>query len=94
MFDVCVMIVFTAIGYLFYLTGIPIAPVFLGFILQPIVETNLSRAVTIADAQSISLLRYVISSPVCLVIIAVGVLLLFFNIKALKAQNTAEETEA
>lgn len=93
MFDVYVMIIFTAIGYLFYLAEIPIAPVFLGFILQPIVETNLSRAAVISKAQNISLVRYIVSSPVCLVIIAVGVLLLLLNIRALKIQKSSSKEE-
>lgn len=87
MFDVFVMIVFTAVGFIFYLTEVPIAPVFLGFILQPIVEKNLSQAATISNAQNISLLRYIFSSPLCLVIIAVGALLMFLNVRALSVQK-------
>lgn len=90
MFDVIVTLIFCGIGYLFHIVNIPVAPVFLGFILMPIIEKNMVLANTIATAKGMGLFKYMITSKISLVIIAIGIILLVLNIMALKNQKNTE----
>ena len=90
MFDVIVALVFCGIGYLFNLVNVPVAPVFLGFILQPLIEKNLVLANTIAEAKGVGLLPFIFSSKLCLIIIAIGIVLLVLNVMAIKNQKKTE----
>lgn len=90
MFDVIVALVFCGIGYLFNLVHVPVAPVFLGFILQPLIEKNLVLANTIAEAKGVGLLPFMFSSKLCLIIIAIGIVLLVLNVMAIKNQKKTE----
>jgi len=87
MFDVYVMLVFSIVGYVFNKLQIPPAPVFLGFILEPLIEGNLRMANTIAQAKSQSLIGYILHSDVCLIIIAVGLVMLILNVYSIQRQN-------
>ena len=91
MFDVMVTLAFCVIGYIFHMVSIPVAPVFLGIILEPLIEKNLVLANTIANAKSMSLFRYIFSSKVGLIIIAIGILLLVLNIMAIRSQNKTKK---
>ena len=91
-FDVIVMLVFCAVGYLFHVVNVPVAPVFLGFILQPIIEKNLLLANTIAGAKGKSLVAFLFTSPICIVIMLIGVLLLVLNIMAIKNQKETKKS--
>lgn len=90
MFDVIVALVFCGIGYLFNIVNVPVAPVFLGFILQPLIEKNLALASTIASAKNVSLISFMLSSKVCLIIIAIGIVLLVLNVMAIKNQKKTQ----
>lgn len=48
-FDLLLMTVFGFVGYVMRKTGFPLAPVILGLVLGPLMETNLRRALTISD---------------------------------------------
>lgn len=50
-FDIAVLMVFGAIGFVMRLLTVPIAPMILGFILGPLVEDNLRRALMLSDGQ-------------------------------------------
>lgn len=87
MFDVYVMLSFTVVGYLFHKLSIPAAPVFLGFILEPLIETNMRMASTIAGAKDMSLLSFIFHSKLCLAIIAIGIVMLILNVYSIKKQD-------
>lgn len=87
MFDVYVMLAFTVIGFIFHKLSIPPAPVFLGFILEPLIEKNMRMAGTIAGAKEMSLLSFILQSKLCLLIIAVGIIMLVLNVYSIKKQN-------
>ncbi len=92
MFDVIVTLIFCAVGYLFHIVNIPVAPMFLGFILLPIIEKNLLLANTIAGAKSMGLVRFLFSSPICWAIMVIGVILLLLNIMAIKNQKKTKKS--
>lgn len=91
MFDIYITLTFCALGYLFHKVNIPVAPVFLGFILQPLIERNMILANTIAQARNMSLISYIITSPVCLIVTAIGVSLLVLNVLAIRSQNKTKK---
>lgn len=60
LFDVWLMICFSVVGYLMMKGGIPITPLVLGYVLGPMVETNLRRAMIIHNGDFFA----VLGSPV------------------------------
>lgn len=95
MFDVFVALAFTAVGYVFHKVKIPPAPVFLGFILEPLMEKNFLTAATIATARKMSLLEYIFDSKVCLIIMVVGIVVFYLNFRSVSQQRkTKKEMEA
>lgn len=56
LFDVWLMICFSVIGYLMLKGGIPITPLVLGYVLGPMVETNLRRAMIINNGDFFAVL--------------------------------------
>jgi putative tricarboxylic transport membrane protein len=56
LFDVWLMICFSVIGYLMLKGGIPITPLVLGYVLGPMVETNLRRAMIIHNGDFFAVL--------------------------------------
>lgn len=70
-FDVLVMLVFGAVGFVMRLTGYPAAPLVLGLILGPYVEVNLRRTLLISEGS----LAPFFMRPAALLILA-GVVLL------------------
>lgn len=92
MFDVIVTLIFCAIGYLFHIVNVPVAPMFLGFILEPIIEKNLLLANTIAGAKNMGLVKFLFTSPICWAIMVIGVILLLLNIMAIKNQKKTKKS--
>lgn len=90
MFDVFTALAFTVIGYAFYKVKIAPAPVFLGYILGSIIEKNLLTSLTIAEAEKQNLVLYALQRPVCIIIILIGVLMLWANIKSIQSQQKAK----
>lgn len=76
MFDVWIAIGFGLMGILFNRFSIPMAPVIIGVVLGPLIESSLSRAITIANARQLHLLEYLLSSTLSLVLLAVVFLLI------------------
>lgn len=91
MFDVYVTLAFSVVGFIFHKLNIPPAPVFLGFILQPLIEKNMILASTVANAKQMGLFQYMVSSPLCLIITAVGAGILFLNIRSLQSQKETKK---
>jgi putative tricarboxylic transport membrane protein len=76
-FDIGVVVVFGIVGYYLQKVGISPAPVVLGFVLGPILETNFRRSLILGQG---SLLPF-ITRPICLIIL---VIILFMVISAVK----------
>ncbi len=55
-FDLWTMWLFGAVGYFMRKTGFPLAPLVIGFVLGPIIETNLRRSLILLQGNSISFL--------------------------------------
>lgn len=72
LFDVAIMLVFGILGYAMTKVDIPIAPAVLGFILGPILEDNLRRALMLSGG---SLLPFV-TRPITVVLLVLTVLTL------------------
>lgn len=72
--DIAIAIGFGLFGYLMIKTGFPLPPIVLGIILGPLAEQNLERSLTIADARSMNLFEYFVSSPVSVAFILLSVL--------------------
>lgn len=76
MFDVLVAIALGVVGLIFKRVGVPPAPIIIGLVLGPMIETNLARALRIADARSMSLPEYMLASNLGIgLLIAVVVLM-------------------
>lgn len=77
MFDVWAAVVFGIIGLFFNKFAIPMAPVIIGVVLGPLIENNLSRAITISSAREMSLPQYLLSSNLSVVLLCIAVALVF-----------------
>jgi putative tricarboxylic transport membrane protein len=75
-FDVKVMIVFGALGYMFRKFGYEAAPLVLGFVLGPLLEQNLRQALLISGG-SFSIF---VSRPISAVTLGIAFLLLLSNL--------------
>lgn len=76
MFDVLVAIAMGVVGVVFKRVGVPPAPIIIGLVLGPMIETNLARALRISEARSMSLPQYMLASNLGIgLLIAVVILL-------------------
>lgn len=89
-FDIAVLIFFGVVGYAMRKMAMPVAPMVLGFILGPLVEDNLRRALILDDGIPLGFL----TRPVSATLIALTVLLLIspvltrlFTGRAIKLQE-------
>ena len=87
MFDVFVAIVFGFLGVLFHKFSIPTSPIVLGIILSGLIEKNFRLSITMAAAKHVGLFRFTFTRPLCLVILAVGILLVFLNIRSMQKEK-------
>ncbi len=71
-FDILILIIFGFLGYSMRKLGIPPAPMVLGFILGPIVEDNLRRALVISEGNVMSFF----TRPGCATLLGLTILLL------------------
>lgn len=94
MYDVYTVLVFSVIGLLFVKIKIPPAPVFLGYILGPLIENNLQLSLVISKAAKQSFFVYAMARPVCIIIIIIGILLLLANVKSIQSENKAKKAIA
>lgn len=82
--DVLVAIGLGIMGVILAKLEIPNTPVVLGLILGGIIESNFVRTYTIVAAQGKNFMFYVLSRPLCIVILLLTVYLIYANIKALR----------
>ena len=94
MFDVLVMVVFGAIGFLLNKTGFAASPLVLGMVLSPILENNWRRALILSRGD---LLNYFLHRPISLVLAILVVLSLlspvlmkYVNKKSRKSAESVE----
>lgn len=71
-FDIWTMLVFGVLGYIMNKTDMPISPVVLGFVLGPILEDNLRRALMLSGGGLLSF----VTRPVSLILLVLTVLTL------------------
>lgn len=74
-FDVGVLLVFGALGYVFRKLDIPLAPLVMTLILTPILETKLRQALQISDGD----FSILVSSPVSILLLIVAASILVFS---------------
>lgn len=90
LFDVYAMLVFGTAGYFLRKTGFPPAPIVLGIILGNIAEPGLRQSLNLAEG---SVLAYYLYRPICIVLLALILLSLFFpllmNRRKLRARGEA-----
>ncbi len=86
MYDVICALSFGLIGLLFKKVNIPQAPIFLGIILEPIIEKNLVTAYTLAKAESLNILVYTFKRPLCIGIFILSMLLVYTNLLSSKRE--------
>ncbi|RAH97411.1 C4-dicarboxylate ABC transporter permease [Acuticoccus sediminis] len=92
MFDVWVMLVFGLIGYVMTKLGFPRAPLLIGFILAPLMEENLRRALRLSDGD----FSVFVGSPLAIglwIFVAVSVALVLRQRGALRAEEGEVATE-
>lgn len=91
MYDVIVAIAMGVFGVVLAKLGIPSTPVVLGLILGSIIESNFVRTYTIITAQGKNIFAYVLTRPLCILILLLTVYLIYANIKALKRGKAVQQ---
>ena len=87
---IVMVLVLGAIGYFFEKIDIPVVPIVLAFIMGPIIEKNLSRALTISGG----VLEEVFLRPIPIVILLLALGTFIYSILTmLRARNFNEGTE-
>ncbi|WP_198135396.1 tripartite tricarboxylate transporter permease [Alkaliphilus metalliredigens] len=80
-FDVLIAIILGVIGAIFKKTGVPLAPIIIGVVLGGLIETNLMRSMTIANARQVSLVRYMLTNPLAIVLLVMVCAIFYVVIK-------------
>jgi TctA family transporter len=76
-FDIFIVLIFGLIGALMILLQYPAAPLLLGFILGPLIEENLRRALLLSDGN----LGIIVSSPISATFTAATVFVLLLSLR-------------
>jgi len=85
LFDVYCTLGFGLMGYLLKSGGLPFAPVIMGFILEPLFESNLRR---VSQHLTIDPMNW-INHPIAIFFVLVTIVMLYFNIRKIKKQKAA-----
>ncbi|MFN7026787.1 MAG: tripartite tricarboxylate transporter permease [Pseudorhizobium sp.] len=91
-FDVLIAIGIGVLGVLFKRVGIPPAPIIIGLVLGPMIETNLSRSLRISEARGLSLPEYMLSSNLGIGLVIAVALLLAIVIQMRRRMAAVEAT--
>jgi putative tricarboxylic transport membrane protein len=89
-FDVGVMFISGAIGYLLYRGGYPFAPLILGLILGPMADENMRRTILIFDGKFHELLY----RPVGLVLLIAVIWSFYYGIRRSLEENSKAKAQA
>lgn len=93
LFDVGVAIVLGIFGAVFKKMDVPLAPIIIGVVLGPLIETNLARSIRIAGARDLPLVQYLLSSPLAIgLLVMVVVLLLIVARMRMRANNSVADS--
>jgi putative tricarboxylic transport membrane protein len=68
-FDIAVLIIFGVVGYVMRKMRMPVAPMVLGFILGPLIEDNLRRALILDDGSPFGFFTRPFSATLLVIII-------------------------
>ena len=88
LFDVWVMVGFGVLGYVMNRTGIPLAPLLIGFILGPIVETGFRQSLVVGHGDLTIFLRHPISAAF---VALSGVVLIWSGLREWRARSAPRE---
>ena len=91
-FDVLIAIALGIVGAIFKRIGVPPAPVVIGLVLGPMIETNLSRSLRIAEARGMSLPEYMLSSNLGIGLL-IGVIVLLGVVVQMRRRMTSVEVQ-
>ncbi|MFD1849578.1 tripartite tricarboxylate transporter permease [Oceanobacillus bengalensis] len=90
LFDAYALLFFGIVGYIMIKTKFPLTPLILGFILGPILETNLRRGLQLTGGDFLPFL----TSPIAATFLIIAALSVFFSIfKTQKEKKMAEESK-
>ncbi|WP_100374495.1 tripartite tricarboxylate transporter permease [Bacillus sp. FJAT-45037] len=85
LYDVLIAIILGVLGAFFKKMDVPLAPIIIGVVLGPLIERNLTRSITIADARQMSLIQYLLANPLaiglCVFVIALLIIVIRMNKK-------------
>ena len=88
LFDVFVALTIGVLGAVFKRIGVPPAPVIIGVVLGPMIETNLARSMRIAGARDMSLVEYLLDSNLAIGLLAlvIGLFVVVLQMRRKMAQ--------
>lgn len=92
LFDVLIAIGMGILGAIFKRVGVPPAPVVIGLVLGPMIETNLSRSLRISEARGMSLPEYMLSSSLGIGLL-IGVLVLMGIVVQMRRRMASVEAQ-
>ncbi|EHJ93230.1 tripartite tricarboxylate transporter permease [Vreelandella boliviensis] len=81
LFDVFIAIILGIAGAIFKKMHVPLAPIIIGVVLGPLIETNLARAMRIAGARNMPLWEYLLATPLSKGLVALVVIMLLVVIR-------------
>ncbi|PSL48537.1 putative tricarboxylic transport membrane protein [Salsuginibacillus halophilus] len=81
MFDVLVAILIGVLGVVFKKIDVPLAPIIIGLVLGPLIETNLVRSMDIAEARQQPILQFMLSSPLSIGLLIMLVLMIIVVVR-------------
>jgi TctA family transporter len=93
LFDVGLAIALGILGAIFKKVAIPLAPIIIGVVLGPLIESNLARSMTIADARGLPLIQYMLSSTLAIGLLVL-VLALLVVVVQMRRRTALAEAEA
>ncbi|MGH3357195.1 MAG: tripartite tricarboxylate transporter permease [Nocardioidaceae bacterium] len=88
-FDVAVLVVMGALGYVMVKCGLPRAPLILGFVLGGLIETSLVQTVALADGD----VSYLLGRPIAMGILALGLVALVAPALVRSGRTTEEKVD-
>jgi len=91
LFDVWLMLGFGVLGYLFERFGFPLAPMVLGFVLGPLFETNLRRALMFANGDLTTFFTRPLSGGLLVLAMVILVYGIYSNLKNRRSAKTAPD---
>ncbi|MGJ7461489.1 tripartite tricarboxylate transporter permease [Halomonas sp. MA07-2] len=91
LFDVFIAIALGIVGAIFKKIQVPLAPVIIGVVLGPLIETNLARSLRIAGARDMPLVQYLLATPLSMGLLAMVIVLLLVVIRMRRKEQAASK---